>query len=366
MKSQNLIAESFTIARQYRGMTQKEVAEGLNVSQTTISKIELGFQLPTPELLTTMAEFFKLPESFFYKKLTEIHPGLKYHRKRKNVPAKVLGQFDAALTIIRGQLIELLKVVEVSDSIYKIFDPTAYDSPVLVAQALREAAKQPRGPINNLIEFAEDLGLIVLLLNVETPAIDGVTFSLGFEFSPPVIVLNKNMPMDRLRFTLAHEIGHAIMHLNQQFREEFDDEANRFASELLMPEEDIYLHLTAQPLSIQRLVDLKRYWHVSMQSLIERAYRLDIINESERTRLYIAMSRRGYRKKEPIEIPRETPTLAQEMIETTLVEALAADNTLLRDMMIHEVDELYTMYSIPQRNRIQMKVLNLPNNGGHS
>ena len=70
--------------------------------------------------------------------------------------------------------------------------------------------------------------------------------------SRPLIILNEGRPETRTRFTLAHEIGHIAipwhvgeMVYHQDWRGKFDDyahsemegEANRLASELLMPSE---------------------------------------------------------------------------------------------------------------------------------
>ena len=80
------------------------------------------------------------------------------------------------------------------------------------------------------------------------PATSG---SLIFENGIWVIRVNKNHNSRRQRFTIAHEIGHYIMHRNklQSFtdevffragnREDIEYRANDFASKLLMPEKGV-------------------------------------------------------------------------------------------------------------------------------
>ena len=48
--------------------------------------------------------------------------------------------------------------------------------------------------------------------------------------------MNSDMPGDRHRFNLAHELGHALMHRHSTG--ECESEANRFAAEFLMPKEE--------------------------------------------------------------------------------------------------------------------------------
>jgi hypothetical protein len=80
--------------------------------------------------------------------------------------------------------------------------------------------------------------------------IDGISLNLKVPGRRPAIILNKNRPPTRRRFTLAHEIGHLVIpwHVgtiiddieiehgsDSPFYWELEGEANRFAAELLMP-----------------------------------------------------------------------------------------------------------------------------------
>lgn len=78
---------------------------------------------------------------------------------------------------------------------------------------------------------------------------DGITVGIG-EQARPIIYINSDYPETRQRFTLAHEIGHIVIpwhtgtvvsHLNPGSDDEaywlMEQEANRFAAELLMPTE---------------------------------------------------------------------------------------------------------------------------------
>lgn len=79
--------------------------------------------------------------------------------------------------------------------------------------------------------------------------IDGVCYDLKKSGVRPTIVLNKLRPSTRLRFTAAHELGHVLIpwHIGVMVDDissynseavphyKMEDEANRFASELLLP-----------------------------------------------------------------------------------------------------------------------------------
>src|SRR6266550_13503 len=128
---------------------------------------------------------------------------------------------------------------------------------------------------------------------------------------PTLIFVNNTIPADRLRFTLAHEIGHIVMHAIPN--PEMEKEAHRFAAEFLMPEQDIKPHLRSVTLPV--LAALKKVWRVSMAALLMRARQLKIISE----RVYVALVRQmaPYRRREPAELDLtpENARLLQEMID---------------------------------------------------
>lgn len=94
----------------------------------------------------------------------------------------------------------------------------------------------------NTINPSDPLRLEYVIME---PAISG---SLTFDNNVWVIRVNKNHNVRRQRFTIAHELGHYMMHRNKSeaftdeifFRSERKDaieyRANEFASHLLMPE----------------------------------------------------------------------------------------------------------------------------------
>jgi Zn-dependent peptidase ImmA (M78 family) len=124
----------------------------------------------------------------------------------------------------------------------------------------------------------------------------------------PVMLINSAAPTDRKRLTLAHELGHLLLH-NGFATEDPEREANEFASEFLMPGHVIRPDL--RPATLGRLRDLKRVWGVSMQALYERAYNLKLVTTAERVSFYKSMNARGWKTSEPDSelLEPETPQL---------------------------------------------------------
>lgn len=49
-----------TVLRQERKLSQRQLAEKLNVTRQAISKWENGLRLPSPEILIVLSEFFEV------------------------------------------------------------------------------------------------------------------------------------------------------------------------------------------------------------------------------------------------------------------------------------------------------------------
>lgn len=86
-----------------------------------------------------------------------------------------------------------------------------------------------------LVISRELVAPISLDSSVESVPVDAV--SCMPEGEETLVLLSSGTPAERQRFTLAHELGHMVMHLIPHPDQE--KQANSFAAELLMPARDI-------------------------------------------------------------------------------------------------------------------------------
>ncbi|MFI6986304.1 ImmA/IrrE family metallo-endopeptidase [Embleya sp. NPDC050154] len=120
---------------------------------------------------------------------------------------------------------------------------------------------------------------------------------------------------DRQRFTIAHELGHLVLHparrhISPKLAEQ---EAHRFAGALLVPRERAYEALEA-PFQLRELGELKARWGVSMQALIMRSRHLEIIDKERTQSLFKQIANRGWRLNEPVIVHPEQPLLMRTMM----------------------------------------------------
>ena len=102
---------------------------------------------------------------------------------------------------------------------------------------------------------------------------------------------------DRLRFSLAHEIGHVIMH--RVPTDTMEEEANTFAGELLTPAKELYRYFIGRKITLESLARAKAYWRVSMQSLLYQAKEVGVFGHYPADRLRHRISQLGWRTREP-------------------------------------------------------------------
>ena len=292
------------LARDARGMTQADLSDALRIGQGTLSKYETGLLEPPAEFVDDLASLFGFLPSFYYERGRPYGLPPFHYRRRKKLSAKALAKIVAEMNIRRIHISKLLRsydwktnafIPEIDRDEYqgKSKAPWSLEG---VALHVREMWMLPRGPILNMVELLESNGGIVIPCDFGSDLIDAMSQRIdGF---PVLFFVNVYAPADRLRHTLAHELGHMILHTTtMKSDEEMEDEADSFAGAFLLPADEIRPQL--RRFDLRQLANLKLYWKVSMAAIAVRADRLKLITPYQSKMFWIEMSRLGYRKREP-------------------------------------------------------------------
>ena len=347
--------EMLILARESRELTQAELADLCSVAQSTISKVESGLLLPEETLVDRFAEILKYTSSLFLQndKVYGFNSTIFFHRKRKGLSERILRRLHAQTNLTRMRIARLLRSINVTADIPFIQMEIAEFSEGAsgVANLLRSTWLLPPGPIRNVTQVIEDAGGIVVFQDFGTRQIDAIS-----EWAPgssPLFFVNThgNIPWDRIRLTLAHELAHITMHRSPN--PEMEKEANLFAAEFLMPRREIKASLYG--LNMAKLQDLKRQWKVSMQALIERAFELQTINDYQRRLFYLNLNKRGHsRIHEPLEnaYEIERPTLLKKLIDTHLEGLDYSHDDLANLLMMSDSTEYRSFVGIDSGPRL--------------
>lgn len=307
------------LARDVRELTQAELAQRALIAQGTLSKYETGLLLPPDEVVTQISEALQFPESFFYQAETPYGFPPFHFRKRKKLSVKALNRIISEMNICRMHVKRMLVSYErPSTGFIPEVDPDEYGgiskrklSIEDIARRVRESWGIPRGPINNMVELIERNGGIVIPCSFGTDLIDAM--SQRIDGMPVLFFVNKTAAADRVRYTLAHELGHMVLHtLSMPDDEIMEDQADEFAGAFLLPAEDFKPQLRIHRFDLTHLANMKAFWKVSMAALAMRADRLKLITPHQKKMFWIEMGRWDYRRNEPNEpVPEYPQTLAR-------------------------------------------------------
>lgn len=337
-----------TLAREARELTQAELAKRAAIGQGTLSKYETGILEVPQASISDLASVLNFPVSFFFQ------PGRPHglppfhYRKRKKLSAKALGRIVAEINIRRMHVQKLCLSFELkSNTLIPQIDRDEYHGGRKghldiedVARAVREMWMLLPGPVPNLIELIENNGGLVIPCDFGTDLIDAV--SQRIDGLPVLFFINMHAPSDRVRHTLAHELGHMILHTTELADDGvLEDEADAFAGAFLLPADEVRPQL--RRFDLRHLANMKGYWKVSMAALAVRADRLQLITPYQRKKFWMEMSRLGYRKREPNEPPREMSTLLRRMVSfhQRQLGYTTREMAKLFDLLEPEFEEMY-------------------------
>lgn len=342
--------EMLTLARESLGMTQTDVADAMRkagggtettVSQGYVSRAEKGLLAVSGDRLELYGRALNYPPAMLCldPRAADVGIGLVHHRKKAALSAPTLRCIHAQLALTRIQVQNLLDKAGQHPATDR-FIRVAVDGltpPAEAAATVRRAWGVPAGPVVDLVGEIEKAGGVVLLRDLGSDLLDAVSqWSNG---GAPLMLVNNHAPGDRRRFSIAHELGHLVMHDQPGVGAEQEKQADTFAAAFLMPASDIRREF-ASGVSLTGLLALKLRWRVSMSALLRRAQSLDAITDWQYRTITIEMSALGYRTSEPGEISAEIPGRARDAIRAL---------TEQRQLQISEIAKC--MYLLPDNFR---------------
>jgi Zn-dependent peptidase ImmA (M78 family)/transcriptional regulator with XRE-family HTH domain len=317
-----------TLAREYRGLSQADLAAQSGLSQGYVSKVENRVLEPSDDAVAKLAHTLNWPVSFFQRgdRVYGFATACMYHRKRAALSVHALRQVQAQVNVLRMSIVPMLRDVVISgENTMPVLDIDTYDGDAArIAQLVRAAWRMPLGPVESMVATIESAGALAYRMDFGTRLLDAV--SHWSPDMPPLFFLSESSPPDRLRFSLAHELGHVIMHGVPT--RDMEREADIFAAEFLMPAREIGPALRG--IDLASAAQLKSYWRVAMSALIRRARDLGQITPKRASFLYMQMSSLGYRTVEPVALEEERPTLPARIVDLQEREHGATIEEMLR------------------------------------
>ena len=301
------------LARESRGLKQNELALRLGVQPAAVSQYEHGRSRPSAPTLTAIALALHFPVAFFARVEDRSAPH-SFFRSLRSTTVTDRKQAEATTELLFELTMALERHVHLPVLDLPALPISSSRSPSDIARKVRDHWGVPDGPIRNVVRLLEQRGVIVARTLRGNDAIDA--FSRPFRSRPIVVLAADKKDRARSRFDAAHELGHLVMHPTDVGSvREVEDQAHAFASEFLMPADEIRSQLPVR-LDWDRLVKLKFRWGVSLKALLMRARTLGVMPQGAYVRALKLYSGKGWGKGEPGDLgPPETPRLLQKAVE---------------------------------------------------
>lgn len=299
-------------AREFNKLTQRAVDQEIGLNQGRLSEAERDSYALSTEALVEFAALTGFPVEFFLKPSRVTFDSMPIHfRARAGMRAK-----DARQAEFTGEI-----VVEAAlDMLDQLEGPSLQLRPLPAELSPQEAAQQARSmlglpwhePVTALSLLLEHAGVLVVGLPLQGDRRDAFSLWLP-EF--PVLALLDTDAGDRQLWSIAHEIGHLLLHRGIGASRSLEDDADEFAMHFLTPLAVIKREMPSKA-TLQQFALLKRRWGVSIAALIRTARRLEIIDDDRYMSLFRQMSARGERLRERAAIVPIKPRGFRVMAET--------------------------------------------------
>jgi len=326
-----------SLARRRRGLTKATLAERIGVDARSISGYENGEFKPDDSKLVEIAKTLQFPIGFFCgDDVDEPTPDVASFRAMSKMTARqrnmALGAGASALLL--NTWIEDRFELPTAD----LPDLSREPSPEAAADSLRQIWGLGELPIKHIVHLLEAKGVRVYSLVLDADEVDA--FSM-WRANTPYVFLNTRKSCEHSRFDAAHELGHLVMHRHGSPQgQDAEREANAFASALLMPRASVLSH-APKFATLDHLIKLKKLWTVSVAALVYRLHTLEIISDWHYRTLCIEIAKRGYRKREPEEAPREISQVLAKVFGSLREEGVTKlDIANDLDLPVEEIDQL--------------------------
>lgn len=299
--------DALEVARQRNRLTKSAFAAKLGISSRDMRRMR-NEKEAEPRFIERVAEVTGFPQAFFTNEV-DLQISKPTFRKQATLSARERDAGEAAAKIAKVFWAQVEDEYSMPEPDLPDFTdgehhfPSGIDKAVYAASLLREEWGLGTEPIGNMLKLLERHGVRVLSLS-EQNARGLSAFTFWGNGNKPYIYLNMVSSTERSRFDAAHELAHLVLHRHHDASDvSVEEEADRFASAFLIPKADLLRHKVYP--TINNIRNNKRRWKVSVAALV-RAYRDNgLIDDGRYKYLNIELSRRGWRKEEPDQSPRE-------------------------------------------------------------
>lgn len=295
--------ERLKVVRRLQQLTQTALAEHIAVWPSTVGRYERELTTPNTGTVKALCDVLDVHEHYLFgpplvkfEEADVVYRNLAAMSKKLHYRMVAFGALTAEWIRYLRQEVKLLPVDVPSVSITNAEDVEK------AAWKCREYWNLGGGPISNITRVLERAGVVVSAMDTEAREVDAFSVRLGDQ---ALVILNTaSGSPSRMIQSCAHELGHLVAHGDDLDKtpKEREREARQFAGAFLLPRQTFGREFWEQHryrLDVQDLIDMKRRWGTSIQSILYRAHELRLIGPAAFRRWMKIASSRGWRSGTP-------------------------------------------------------------------
>jgi Zn-dependent peptidase ImmA (M78 family) len=351
-RTPGFVGERLSSARQARGLTATSLSELLGIHSANIHNYEHGKQSPSPQILRRLSEVLGVPTSFFLRDVPAKSKASIFYRSLSSATKAARTKAERRFEWLKELTQYLSTFVDFPDVNVPQFD-LPNDVTLITTDLVHEVAQECRrfwnlgpGPIADVVMALENNGIIVCRTALDAETLDAFS-QWDDQLALPFVILSSDKASAvRSRFDAAHELAHLVLHRNVHERQIrtaklfrlIEQQAHRFAGAFLLPEREFLSEVWSPTLDTFR--SLKGHWKVAIALMINRCRDLGVLSEEQVKRAWINMSRRGWRRFEPLDdqIEPEKPVLLRRAAQLLMDENLKTKDQIVVDLRLQPTD----------------------------
>lgn len=312
MYEEKPIGGQLRLARMAWGHSLDDVGVAVHSTRQYIHQLETGAKIPNLDMVIVLSEFLGVRGGYFDQVNTSpVSPEQCHFRKQKTTPASVTSQVLARGTLLDAFVARLDNQLQLPKIDFPDIPVSSSDNVEAAAEACRRHWKLGLlAPITNMMRVVENAGAVVTYFDGVSERVD----ALSMDRPRPIIVRSSaKESLCRLRFDLAHECGHLVMHRGLHTGDQVtEEEANRFASAFLLPRAGFLKEFPqGKLLNWPAMFQMKLRWKVAVRAIVRRALDLQLISPAQYRSANIHLVKTGQAKREKYDdvLPMELPEL---------------------------------------------------------
>lgn len=277
-------------ARQMLGLSMDELVVRIDsiVSKNAISKYEKGLMMPNSTVLIALCNALNVKPDYLFRAFNLELSEFDFRKKSKLSK----GKLNSIKEIVKDKIeryIELEDILGIDAEFKNILSDIVikenHDIDNAIAK-LRNHWGIGVNSIHNVIQLLEDRE--VKIIEIEAPMeFDGLCAWANKKY--PIIVLNRNFPPERKRFTALHELAHLLLNIhNSKNEKEHEKLCNYFASSMLIDNEIVVklFGTKRKNILINELKYIQQNYGISIPALVYRIHDMNVISDSQYKSFY--------------------------------------------------------------------------------